>query len=142
VAQGDPHVSLLLLRRLRTLAGAEAPPEQVPARTVGELQALAEAWREAERRRLAWEAERERVTALEALARRETQTWDEVESLIQHARGNAYKDGVALLLQLRDLAVYHGEESAFEARLAEIYDQHGHRPALVRRLGEAGLPPP
>ena len=56
--------------------------------------------------------------------------------------GSAYKQAVALLVQLHDLAVYQGQEAEFERRLSQIYVKHGRRAALLRRLRKAGLHPP
>jgi len=141
VAQGEPNVSVLVNKRLHTLAGVKVPAMQTPSRTVGELRSLAKQWRDAERRRLAQEAERKRIAELEALARREPQAWAEVDALIQRTTGNAYQEAVALLVQLRDLAVHQGKGTTFEQRLNQIYAQHSRRAALMRRLRDAGLHP-
>ena len=141
VAQGEPNVSVLVNKRLHTLAGVKVPAMQTPSRTVGELRSLAKQWRDAERRRLAQEAERKRIAELEALARREPQAWAEVDALIQRTTGNAYQEAVALLVQLRDLAVHQGKGTTFEQRLDQIYAQHSRRAALLRRLRDAGLHP-
>jgi hypothetical protein len=50
-----------------------------------------------------------------------------------------YAEAVRLLVKLRDLAEYQGEEAAFQQRLGRIYEQYSRRSALLRRLGEAGL---
>lgn len=141
LAQGEPNVSASLNRRLRDLAGAQTPAIQKPPRTVGELRALAKERAAQERQRRAQEAERKRIAELEAFAQRESQAWAEVESLIERAAGNAYKDAVALLVKLRELAIHKGQEMAFEARLNWIYTQYGRRTALMRRLRDAGLHP-
>ena len=141
LAQGEPNASLMLNRRLRDLAGVQAPAMQASARTVGELQSLARQWREAERRRLAQEAERKRIAELEALARREPQVWSEIDALIPRTTGSAYREAVALLVRLRALAIHQGRKPAFDQRLDAIYAQHSRRKALVRRLRDAGLHP-
>lgn len=141
LAQGEPNVSASLNKRLRALAGVQTPAMPKPLRTVGELRALADQWTAQERRRLAQEAEWKRIAELETLAQRESQAWAEVESLIERAAGNAYKDAVALLVKLRELAIHKGQEMAFEERLRQIYARYSRRTALVRRLRDAGLHP-
>jgi len=141
LAQGEPNVSASLNKRLRALAGVQTPAMRKPPRTVGELRALAEERAVQERRQRAQEAERKRIAELEAFAQRESQVWAEVESLIERAAGNAYKDAVALLVKLRDLAIYKGEEMAFEEQLRQIYVRYSRRTALMRRLRDAGLHP-
>jgi hypothetical protein len=46
---------------------------------------------------------------------------------------------VALLRDLRDLAVRAGRGEEVETRLARLRDQHAKKPSLVGRLRAAGL---
>jgi hypothetical protein len=141
LARGEPHLGLALKRRLRALA-PESPRERsagASRRTVEQLLMETE-WRwEQERRRRAEEAERKRIAALEALAKREAAAWREVEALIGRTTGSAYAEAVAYLLMLRDLAVYKGQFPEYSQRLRDIRERHGRRKALMRRLQEAGL---
>jgi hypothetical protein len=140
LAQGEPLLSVELNRRLREilpLPKAELPPQ----RTVGQLLQEAEERRERERRRRAEEAEAKRIRELEALARRETETWAEVESLIEQMQAKPYDEAVRLLVKLRDLAEYQGEKAAFQQRLNHIYEKYSRRSGLLRRLRDAGLHP-
>jgi hypothetical protein len=50
-----------------------------------------------------------------------------------------YVEAVRLLVKLRDLAEYQGEEAAFRQCLNRIYEQYSRWPALLRRLRKAGL---
>jgi hypothetical protein len=138
LAQGEPHLSVDLNRRLREilpLPEAELPPR----RTVGQLLQEAEDRRERERRRRAEEAEAKRIRELEALAKREAETWAEVESLIEQMQAKPYEEAVQLLVRLRDLAEYQGEEAAFQQRLNHVYEKYSRRSGLLRRLSDAGL---
>ena len=138
LAQGEAHLSVELNRRLRQVAPMPEPELQ-PPRTVGQLLREAEERRERERRRRAKEAEARRVQELETLAKREAQTWEEVDTLIQQTQAKAYGEAVRLLLKLRELARYQGQEETFRQRLNHIYEQYYRRSALLRRLHEAGL---
>ena len=138
LAQGEAHLSVELNRRLRQIAPMPGP-ELRPQRTVGQLLREAEERRERERRRRAEEAQARRVQELEALAKREAQTWEEVDALIQQTQAKAYDEAVRLLLKLRDLARYQGQEATFQQRLNNIYEQYCRRSALLRRLHEASL---
>jgi hypothetical protein len=140
LAQGEPHLSVALNRRLREIA--PLPKTMMPSqRTVGRLLTKAEEQRERERRRRAAEAEARRIQELEALAKRETETWAEVERLIEQMQAKAYDEAVRLLVKLRDLAQYQGEEAAFQEHLNSIYERYKRRPALLSRLRERGLYP-
>jgi hypothetical protein len=138
LAQGEPYLSVALNQRLREIAPlpqATLPPR----RTVGQLLADAEEHREREHQRRAAEAEAKRIRELETLAKREAETWAEVESLIDQMQAKPYDEAVQLLVKLRDLAVYQGEEAIFHQRLNGIYEQYRRRSGLVGRLRGAGL---
>jgi len=138
LARGEAHLSVELNRRLRQVA-LIPEPELQPRRTVGQLLKEAEERRERERKRRAKEAETRRVQELETLAKREAQTWEEVDTLIQQTQAKAYDKAVRLLLKLRELARYKEQEETFQQRLNHMCEQYCRRSALLRRLHEAGL---
>ena len=76
---------------------------------------------------------------MEALAGREAATWAEVERLLESYQSKAYDSAVALLTQLRDLAVYRGSQATFQLRIDEIAAKYARRSGLIRRLRSAGL---
>jgi hypothetical protein len=138
LAQGEPHLSGELNRRLREISPllkAQLPPR----RTVGQLLREAEERREREEKRRAEEAEARRIEELEALAGREAQVWAEVDALIQQTKARAYDRAVQLLVKLRDLAEYQGQETRFHQQLNAICEEYRRRPALLGRLRDAGL---
>jgi hypothetical protein len=140
LAQGEPQLAATFVRRLRALT-AEPKHGQAtqPRRTAGELIAEASRRQEQARQRQAEEAERKRIQALEALARREPQAWEEVHALIHESNAHAYDRAVQILLELRELSSYQGTQREFERRAKEISVEYRGRPALMRRLREAGL---
>ena len=138
LAQGEPHLSLALNRRLGALRGVPQP-DTAQRRTVSKLFTDAETLRERKRKEQVAQAEARRIRELEALAKREAQTWEEVEALIQQSKTKAYKEAAQLLVKLRELAIYQGQETVFQQRLNRIYEQYSRRSALLRRLRDAGL---
>jgi len=138
LAQGEPYLSAALNRRLRELV-PRTMPVPGPRRTVGQLLAMAEEERERVHRQRAEEAEARRLRELEALARREDETWREVDRLIQQATSQSYQDAVHYLVQLRDLAHHQHKTIIFQQRLNAIYERYPCRTALLRRLRDAGL---
>jgi hypothetical protein len=140
LAQGEPHLSLVLNRRMGSLVGADVSQHETsPCHTVGEL--LAEAKDLAERRQAAEAAaaEARRIAELEALAQRGDVVWDEISGLIQQGRAKPYDEAVQLMVKLRDLAEYQGQMVVFQAQLNRIRDEYSRRSALMRRLRNAGL---
>lgn len=138
LAQREASLSAKLHQRLRQIAPLPKP-EASPRRTVGQLVWETEECHERELRRQAEEAEAKRIRELEALAKRESETWAEVFALIERMQAKPYDEAVRLLSRLQDLAAYQAEEAAFQQRLNRIYEQYSRRPALLSRLREAGL---
>jgi hypothetical protein len=139
LAQGEPHLSLALNRRLGALRGVPQPDPAGGRYTVGQLFAAAEAARERSQEELAAQAEARRIAELEALARRGDTPWDEVDALIRRSQAKAYDEAVRLLVKLKELAVYQGQEVVFQARMAEISDQYQRRYSLIERFRKAKL---
>ncbi len=140
LAEGESHLSLKLNRRLRELAGPRTEPKVTRARrTWAELREKAVQLRQEDEERRRTEAEASRIRELQALAPRAAQTWREVDALIQRKQVPYYDQATALLVKLRDLAVYQDNLPAFQAKLRELSTQYANRPALQERLRKAGL---
>jgi len=138
LAQGEPHLSIELNRRLHKLIGISQPQSQ-QQRTIRQLLETAEQEREREEKRLAEEAEAKRIQELEELARQEDQIWQDVNALIEKKQTKAYDEAVQILLKLQELAVYKEQEDVFQERLNQIYEQYRRRPGLLSRLRGADL---
>ncbi len=135
VARGETHVGITLLRRLRELGGAQTTPAGVTTqRTFADLQAAAQRQQQLRLRQEQAAAERTRLAKLEALAQREPQIWASIPGLLAKRTASGYDEGVARLVELRDLAVQRGQRAAFEAQLAEVTAPYISSAALQRRL--------
>jgi hypothetical protein len=144
------QVQAVLQRRFR----AERSPGNAAAdpgtRTAGELRDAATARREerervaAERRtqelaRQARAAAAAREQRLDALALREEQAWQQVNSLIGTKKPREYDEAVAILLDLQALAERAGDGNAFSQRFRQLREQHLRKPSLIQRFDKAGL---
>ncbi len=138
LAQGGPILSIEINRRLRELIGTSQPESQ-QQRTIGQLFEAADQEREREQKRLAEEAEANRIKEMEALAKQEAQIWQDIDALIEKKQSKPYDEAVQLLVKLQELAVYKGQEAVFQERLNQMYEQYSRRPGLLRRLREANL---
>jgi hypothetical protein len=118
-------------------------------RTAGQLLAAAEQrWasrqkltrkREAaERRRREQAAAAVREQRLDALAR-DPKAWKQVGALIETKRAKEYDAAVALLEDLRRLAVRDAETSAFARQMKLLREQHARKPSLLDRFDRAQL---
>ena len=62
-----------------------------------------------------------------------------MEALIATKQPGKYDAAVALLRDLRELAVRSGRREEVEARLGRLHEQHAKKPSLISRLQAAGL---
>jgi len=149
---GDPLLRSELLKRFRvatsTVRGKAVPDSG--RRTVAQLLAardalVAEKRRKAAERAAKERARREREEAeararrLDALSRREPEAWREVDALIALKKPQEYDRAVALLMDLRDLAVRSGGAGAFESRVLELRELHAKKSTLLKRFEDGGL---
>jgi hypothetical protein len=140
LAEGEPLLALKFNRRLQELAGPPARPQAAATRrTWAELRETAERLRQAEARRQQAEAEAKRVKDLQDFAPRAPQAWRDVQALIEEKKARPYDGAVALLVKLRDLAVFQNRLAEFEARLSSLQAQYAGRPTFQERLRKAGL---
>lgn len=140
LAANEPLLGLKFNRRLAELSGsALAAEESARRRTWGELRERANAIEEADVQRKNAEAEAARIRRLKALAKREEDAWNEVYALIEQKQARAYDEAVALLCELRDLALHRHEAPEFKARVIDIQSKYARRPGLLARIREAGL---
>ena len=140
LAEGEPLLALKFNRRLQELAGppAQSQPTAV-RRTWAELRETAERLRQAEERRQQAAAEAKRIRDLQDFAPRVPQAWRDVQALIEEKKARPYDEAVALLVRLRDLAVFQDRLPEFQARMAALQAQYISRPAFQERLRQARL---
>lgn len=147
--EGVPHVATELRAKVRKRLEPGAVPAQATRRTVGELQAraqaicLAQEQAEAERaakeqRRLAEKAEKDRRERLAAIARRGESIWPEIEAEIGRRNGPGYDKAAALLADLKVIAGEQGTIEDFLCRLREIRERHAAKGRFIERLAGIG----
>lgn len=141
LARGEAHVGAELRRRLRDVGNAtrSAAPAAGPRRSFADLQAAAEGQRQIRMQRQQQEAERARLAALEALARREPTIWAEIPKLLAQRTASGYEQAVQRLVELRDLAVHRGQQEQFTAQMNAVVGPYAISAALQRRLKEKRL---
>ena len=146
----EPSLRAELLRRFRASDAEHPSGTAAGERTVGKLRKAAEQRAQERRRREAERTARERARQerevaearechLAALARREAEAWGEVAALIATRQPGKYDAAVALMTDLRELAVRSERRDEIEARLSRLREQHAGKPSLMGRLRSAGL---
>lgn len=124
--------------------------ESASGRTVGELLDAARAEAEVMARREAERAAKQRELEekkraeqrgryLDTLGKQESAAWEQVAAHLATSRYAEHDRAVALLKDLRDLAIRRGKEDTFAERIAEIRRRNAKRPGLVKRFDEAAL---
>ncbi|MEG3973249.1 hypothetical protein QT970_01345 [Microcoleus sp. herbarium8] len=136
--KGESNLSIELGKKLSGMI--EVRQEQNPGkRTIRQLLASAKKEEKKEEYRIEQEAKAARIRELEALAKRETAAWEEIDALIQKGTSNSYDQVVPLLLKLRDLADYQKQQIKFLTRLQELHNKYSSRSGLKRRLLKVDL---
>jgi hypothetical protein len=146
----DERWRIELLRRFEHENVAVSDHGAVDRRRVADLLAASHARAEERKRKLnaqrAAEAalekakeEANRTLFLDQLAKREKAVWKEVDAYIQKRQPNDYDRAVALLSNLRDLAVRQGGEDEFHPTMEDLRRTHSAKDSFLRRLAKAKL---
>jgi hypothetical protein len=141
-----------LLRRFQQHNAALASPNSavIQRRTVGELLTaahvraeartqLVEAQRTAEAARRKAEDEANHARYLDHLEKHEGETWNQVAAHIQKRQPNEYDKAVALLTDLRDLAIRQEQVATFQSAMGKLRQTHAAKESFLRRLSKANL---
>ncbi len=119
-------------------------------RTVGELLRLGEELRDNRRRAEAEKAAQEKAQCeakaaaqrekyLERLARKEMETWLQVDRLIETKQPGRYDEAVRFLVDLRDIAISKRRMEKFLEHIARLREQHEKKPSFLKRMEKADL---
>jgi len=151
VKEHDPHLGTELMQRFqRTVQVEDSYAAGNKLRTVEDLMKKSEAYTTERKRLIAEQKAEERARKkrqeaisrkkyLNDLAKREDKIWEKVDDLIETKRQPDYDEAVKLLVDLSDLSKRINKESMFKDKMRSIYEKHGRKPSLVRRLKNAGL---
>jgi len=136
--KGESNLSIELGKKLSAMI--EVKQDENPGkRTIRQLLASAEKEEKQEEYRREQEAKSARIRELEALAKRETAAWEDIDALIQKGTSKSYDEVVPLLLKLRDLADYQKQQIKFLTRLQQLHNKYSGRSGLKRRLVKVDL---
>jgi hypothetical protein len=149
-SEEDPHAVAGLVRRFQQECLKVTDRTPSAPRTAGELRAAADRatkareHREEELRRLERERqEKERAVKrakyLDALEKREEDSWTQLDLLIATKRQNDYDRAVILLQDLRDVSARKDCSAIFRGRLRNLRERHAGKSSFMRKLNEGGL---
>jgi hypothetical protein len=138
IVNAEPGAVTALRKKLLSF-GKSAPRVETNPRTFGELLSTAEKLRQAESRRQAEEKRKRHIAEMQELAKREAQTWQEIENLVQiGSTARNYDDATALLSKLQQLSEFQGTQANFIIRVRELGERYKKRTSLIERLKKKG----
>ena len=135
LANGDPYVTAEVQSRVRKAVALAAGETYTDRRTVADLRSRA-----AERQRQAREAEAARRIRLDAVRRRGTGIWNEVEAAISKRNPGGYEQAMSLLFDLQILAGEDSETETFRNHVHSLRERHARKPRFIERLAQLDGP--
>jgi hypothetical protein len=76
---------------------------------------------------------------MQGLAKREAQTWQEVENLLRSGyTARNYDDATGLLSKLQQLSEFQGTQADFKIRVQDLSERYKKRIALIERWKKKG----
>ena len=138
IVNGEPGAVAALRKRLFSFEKPQTVPQTKP-RTFGELLKIAENLRNAATKRQAEEKRKKHIAEMQELAKRESQTWQEVEqTLASGYTASNYDRATNLLDKLQQLADFQGTQTNFTVRLGKLVEKYKARTALIGRWKRKG----
>jgi len=138
IVNTEPGAVTALRKKLLSFEKSLPRVETTP-RTFGELLETAEKLRQAESRRQAAENRKKHIAEMQELAKREAQTWQEIENLVQSGyTASNYEYATTLLSKLQQLSEFLGTQANFITRVRELGERYKKRTALIDRLKKKG----
>jgi hypothetical protein len=149
VASGDAAVQWELRQRFQSHLDQRRPQSAADRRRRRSVSDLLVARDECIRQRRRREAEERarterkqaavRKVYLKELGQREDAVRSRIAALIETKQGSSYAEAVQLLVDLRDAAALHDRAEAIAEYVTGLRDRNAKKPALLRRLDQAGL---
>lgn len=138
IVNSEPGAVASLRKKLSSFEKPK-PSIQSNPRTFGELLEAAERLRRAEAKRQASEKRKKHIAEMQELAKREVQTWQDVENTLKSGyTASNYDYATALLDKLQQLAEFQGTQGNFDIRLRALVEAYKGRSALIGRWKKKG----
>jgi hypothetical protein len=138
IANAEPGAAAALRKKLHSFE-KPMPKVAIHPRTFGEILETAKRSRQAESRRQAEAKRKKHIAEMQVLAKREAQTWQEIEKLVQMgSTARNYDDAIALLSKLQQLSEFQGTQVNFIIRVRELGERYKKRTTFIERLKKKG----
>ena len=138
IVNSEPGAVASLRNKLSSFEKPKPSMQSIP-RTFGELLEAAEILRRAEAKRQTDEKRKKHIAEMQELAKREAQTWQDIETTLKSGyTASNYDYATTLLDKLQQLAEFQGTESNFDVRLRAFVEEYKGRSALIGRWKKKG----
>ncbi len=137
-ARGDTSAVMELKKRLLSLNPCP-PAVQAVRLSIGELLKRADEIEKERQRRRQEEARRKHAAEMDALAGREAEAWQEVESLVEMKLPKHYEAAVQMLAKLKKLSEFRELKADYRQRLNDLCERYSNRPGFKSRVQRAKL---
>jgi hypothetical protein len=140
LAEGDAAVGMALRKRLGEFLPQDQKVLAAGKRTLGELLQRSRQLKEADNNRQAKEARMKHIAEMKALAKRETEVWQEVDRLLENSKkiASIYNEATIILEPLQDLSEFQDTGDIFCSRVHELAEKFASRPSLMERWKQRG----
>ena len=141
-ARGEPNISIQLIKRLREIEAKKLGVKTSPTprrRRAADLLIAAREKAKSRKEKGRRKTEKAKIRKLNEMSKEQPKLWDEIFSLIEKKKPEAYVEAVKLLTQMRELAEYLQESDTFNRKVDEIHQRYRNRPNLIGQLRNAGL---
>jgi hypothetical protein len=140
LAEGDPGASMALRKRLNAFLPQDKSLQAAGKRTLPQLVHRARQIEKEEVLHQADVARKKHIAEMKALARRESEVWEEVDSILENGAQTAavYNQATALLEQLKQLSEFQNTGELFLSQVRQLAEKFAPRPSLMKRWNQRG----
>ena len=139
LAQDEPQVKSLLIKRLEVLSGTTPPQYNTSKRAIQDIADLQTQERQLRVQLEKEAAELKRRTELQNMVKRESKMWAEVYQNLDLKIGSSYDNAVKSLVDLKDVADFQDKGVDFKIKLENILRDYGKSVAFKNRLSKVKL---
>lgn len=134
----EPHLAINLKQKIAPFL-PQTNTSNSPQRTIEQLLSTAKDYQKDREKQEKAAQKAQKIKEIKALAARENEVWEFVENNLNRKTATAYDLAVSMLVQLREVAEYQNQLSAFHQKIEELCDRHSRKPALMKRIQKAKL---
>ena len=139
IIQEKPRIEIELRNKLQELSGGKSPITNGQSASWDKLVEISQQKNKAAAEAYAEEQSQLHIQQMESLISQKEQLWEDATVLLQRTISSHYDRATEILCQLKAVAEYEKQLSAFQKKLSEWIISYKGRKAFMGRLREKGL---